>query len=55
MSSSEHFGPVWRNFLSDCHKITLASTPYQVLGRLTRINGLVMAEASFSAASMPTP
>jgi flagellum-specific ATP synthase len=45
MSSSEHFGPVWRNFLSDCHKITLASTPYQVLGRLTRINGLVMEAA----------
>lgn len=45
MSSREHFGPVWRSFLDDCGKIARASTPHQVIGRLTRINGLVMEAA----------
>jgi flagellum-specific ATP synthase len=45
MSSREHFGPVWRSFLDDCGKIARATTPHQVIGRLTRINGLVMEAA----------
>lgn len=45
MSSQEHFAPVWRNFLDDCGKIVNAVTPYQQLGRLTRINGMVMEAA----------
>jgi flagellum-specific ATP synthase len=45
MSTNEHFGPVWRNFLGDCRKIAHASPPFQLLGRLTRINGMVMEAA----------
>ncbi|GAB2881580.1 flagellar protein export ATPase FliI [Uliginosibacterium flavum] len=45
MSSSEHFGKVWCGFLTDCRKIVRATPPYQVLGRLTRINGMVMEAA----------
>jgi flagellum-specific ATP synthase len=41
----EHFGPTWRGFLHDCRKLSRASTPFQVSGRLTRINGLVMEAA----------
>ncbi|GAA5183864.1 flagellar protein export ATPase FliI [Niveibacterium umoris] len=35
----------WRDYLVDCGKMASVATPYQVAGRLTRINGLVM-EAS---------
>ena len=45
MSSTQHFGPAWRGFLDDCGKIARATPPYQVLGRLTRINGMVMEAA----------
>lgn len=41
----KHFGPSWRNYLEDCQKIAESSSPYQLMGKLTRINGLVM-EAS---------
>ncbi|WP_018606633.1 flagellar protein export ATPase FliI [Uliginosibacterium gangwonense] len=40
-----HFGPTWRSYLEDCQKVVHSSTPYQVMGRLTRINGLVMEAA----------
>ncbi|MEN9490288.1 MAG: flagellar protein export ATPase FliI [Pseudomonadota bacterium] len=42
---TKHFGPIWRDYLVDCQKISRVSTPYQVMGRLTRINGLVMEAA----------
>lgn len=45
MSSSEHFGQVWRGVLTDCRKIARATPPYQTLGSLTRINGMVMEAA----------
>ncbi|NSL54833.1 flagellar protein export ATPase FliI [Uliginosibacterium aquaticum] len=45
MSSREHFAPVWKGFLGDCRKLTRATPPFQVLGRLTRINGMVMEAA----------
>ena len=32
----------WSRFLSDCGRVAAAATPYQVSGRLTRINGLVL-------------
>lgn len=35
----------WRGFLEDCRKLAADATPYQVSGRLTRINGLVMEAA----------
>ncbi|MCL2655958.1 MAG: flagellar protein export ATPase FliI [Betaproteobacteria bacterium] len=40
-----HLGESWRAYLQDCAKIAGAVSPYEVAGRLTRINGLVM-EAS---------
>ncbi|PAS96076.1 MAG: flagellum-specific ATP synthase FliI [Candidatus Dactylopiibacterium carminicum] len=45
MGTREHFGPVWRNFLEDCGTVVRNTAPCQVLGRLTRINGLVMEAA----------
>ena len=36
---------VWRNFLRDSRKLASASPPFQLYGRLTRINGLVMEAA----------
>jgi flagellum-specific ATP synthase len=41
----EHGTETWKSFLADGRKLVGATTPYQVSGRLTRINGLVM-EAS---------
>ncbi|MDD3355162.1 MAG: flagellum-specific ATP synthase FliI, partial [Zoogloea sp.] len=41
----DHGTPTWKAFLEDARKMAAASSPYQVAGRLTRINGLVM-EAS---------
>ncbi len=41
----EHHGEVWRAFLNDSRKLASASSPYQLYGRLTRINGLVMEAA----------
>ena len=38
-------GQVWRNFLDDSRKLAGASGPFQLYGRLTRINGLVMEAA----------
>ena len=35
----------WQAFLEDCRKQTRRSSPYQLSGRLTRINGLVMEAA----------
>lgn len=35
----------WRNFLDDCRKQTTRASPFQLSGRLTRINGLVMEAA----------
>ncbi|MBS0372354.1 MAG: flagellar protein export ATPase FliI [Proteobacteria bacterium] len=40
-----HGTETWRTFLGDARKLIGATPPYQVAGRLTRINGLVM-EAS---------
>ena len=36
---------VWRDFLQDSRKLASASSPFQLYGRLTRINGLVMEAA----------
>ena len=36
---------VWRNYLADAGKLAGASTPFELSGRLTRINGLVMEAA----------
>ncbi len=41
----QHHGEVWRAFLKDSRKLAGASPPYQLYGRLTRINGLVMEAA----------
>jgi len=41
----EHFGQNWRAFLKDCRKLSRAAPSYQLSGRLTRINGLVMEAA----------
>lgn len=41
----EHGGETWRAYLADSQKLIGATSPYQMSGRLTRINGLVM-EAS---------
>lgn len=38
-------GEIWRNFLADGRRLVESCSPFQVSGRLTRINGLVM-EAS---------
>ncbi|NTV09362.1 MAG: flagellar protein export ATPase FliI [Zoogloea sp.] len=38
----EHGGETWRAFLDDGRKLAGVSSPFQVAGRLTRINGLVM-------------
>lgn len=35
----------WRNYLTDCNKLVGVGSPYQISGRLTRINGLVMEAA----------
>ncbi|HMM55183.1 MAG TPA: flagellar protein export ATPase FliI [Candidatus Desulfobacillus sp.] len=35
----------WRQFLGDCHGLAAKDPPFQVSGRLTRINGLVMEAA----------
>ncbi len=35
----------WRQFLGDCHGLAAKDAPFQVSGRLTRINGLVMEAA----------
>jgi len=35
----------WQGFLEDCRKQTARSSPFQLSGRLTRINGLVMEAA----------
>lgn len=43
--AGEHFGGIWRGYLKDCRKIARATPPYQLSGRLTRINGLVMEAA----------
>lgn len=43
--ANEHFGGIWRGYLKDCRKIARATPPYQLSGRLTRINGLVMEAA----------
>ncbi|HEX5126709.1 MAG TPA: flagellar protein export ATPase FliI [Rhodocyclaceae bacterium] len=43
--TNEHFGTNWRGYLKDCRKLARATPPYQVSGRLTRINGLVMEAA----------
>ncbi|MDQ8021162.1 MAG: flagellar protein export ATPase FliI [Moraxellaceae bacterium] len=43
--ANEHFTDVWKNYLRDCEKIARATTPLQISGRLTRINGLVMEAA----------
>ena len=32
----------WRHFLEDCRTQVGQATPFQLYGRLTRINGLVM-------------
>lgn len=40
-----HLAESWRNYLTDCGKMAAESNPFQLAGRLTRINGLVM-EAS---------
>ena len=40
-----HLAESWRNYLSDVRKMAQVSNPYQVAGRLTRINGLVMEAA----------
>ena len=37
-----HLAETWRNYLTDCTKMAAAANPYQLAGRLTRINGLVM-------------
>ncbi|MCB1926992.1 MAG: flagellar protein export ATPase FliI [Rhodocyclaceae bacterium] len=36
---------IWRDFLQDSRKLASASSPFQLYGRLTRINGLVMEAA----------
>ena len=41
----EHGTETWKAFLADGRKLVGATPPYQLAGRLTRINGLVM-EAS---------
>ncbi len=41
----DHFGQNWRAFLKDCRKLSRAAPSYQLSGRLTRINGLVMEAA----------
>lgn len=38
-------GEVWRSYLQDARKLASASPPFQISGRLTRINGLVMEAA----------
>ncbi len=35
----------WCNFLESCHAQVALASPYQIAGRLTRINGLVMEAA----------
>ncbi len=35
----------WTGFLGDCHSLAADSNPFQISGRLTRINGLVMEAA----------
>lgn len=35
----------WRGYLQDCRRLVGMTTPYQLSGRLTRINGLVMEAA----------
>lgn len=35
----------WSEFLADCRTLVADATPYQISGRLTRINGLVMEAA----------
>ena len=41
----QHGTETWKAFLADGRKLVGATPPYQMAGRLTRINGLVM-EAS---------
>ncbi len=41
----ERFGQNWRPFLKDCRKLSRAAPAFQLSGRLTRINGLVMEAA----------
>ncbi len=45
MSAEERHNPAWANFLTDCRTAVSMVTPYQMAGRLTRINGLVMEAA----------
>ena len=42
---TQHHTEVWRDFLRDSRKLASASPPFQLYGRLTRINGLVMEAA----------
>ncbi len=41
----KHQGELWRDFLTDGKRLAESASPFEVSGRLTRINGLVM-EAS---------
>ena len=45
MSDPNRHTESWCGFLQDCRSMAAAASPYQISGRLTRINGLVMEAA----------